>query len=46
MKLGAAFDDDGSESSDWLFLDEPELRVGDGPDIVVPDQTGWRLWLR
>ena len=26
----------------WLILDEPELRLGPGPDVIVPDLGGWR----
>lgn len=26
----------------WIILDEPELHLGDEPDIVVPDLAGWR----
>ena len=26
----------------WIFLLEPELHLGAGPDIVVPDIAGWR----
>lgn len=40
--LGPAFDGGGPNSTDWVLLNEPELHLGDGPDIVVPDQAGWR----
>jgi Uma2 family endonuclease len=26
----------------WIILDEPELRLGARPDILVPDLAGWR----
>jgi Uma2 family endonuclease len=26
----------------WVIYDEPELHLGDEPDIVVPDLGGWR----
>jgi Uma2 family endonuclease len=26
----------------WFILDEPELHLGNEPDIVVPDLAGWR----
>ncbi len=26
----------------WIILDEPELRLGPGPDVLVPDLAGWR----
>jgi Uma2 family endonuclease len=26
----------------WVILDEPELRFGQRPDIMVPDLAGWR----
>jgi Uma2 family endonuclease len=26
----------------WLILDEPELHLGAGPQILVPDLAGWR----
>lgn len=26
----------------WIFLPEPELHLGQKPDIVVPDLAGWR----
>lgn len=27
----------------WYLLDEPELHLGDTPDILVPDLAGWLL---
>ena len=27
----------------WTILDEPELHLGSGPDILVPDLAGWRV---
>lgn len=26
----------------WILLDEPELHLGNEPDVVVPDLAGWR----
>lgn len=26
----------------WILLDEPELRLGPLPDVLVPDLAGWR----
>lgn len=26
----------------WVIYDEPELHLGDEPDILVPDLAGWR----
>src|SRR5688500_4763702 len=26
----------------WLLVHEPELHLGSGPDILVPDVAGWR----
>ena len=26
----------------WILLDEPELHLGRGPDVLVPDLAGWR----
>ena len=26
----------------WVFLPEPELHLGEGPDIIDPDLAGWR----
>lgn len=42
-RLSSAFDnDDDDERAHWYLLDEPELHLGDGPDIMVPDIAGWR----
>ncbi len=45
-KLGAALDGPFDAGHDgpggWVFLGEPELRLGRLPDIVVPDLAGWR----
>jgi Uma2 family endonuclease len=39
----AGFDDPREgDPGGWLILDEPELHLGAGPDIVVPDLAGWR----
>ena len=38
------FDRDGGDGpGGWHLLDEPELHLGEAPDIVVPDLAGWRL---
>ncbi len=40
----AGFDDPREgDPGGWLILDEPELHLGDLPDIVVPDLAGWRI---
>lgn len=41
-KLGSYFDYGDDGPGQWILLDEPELHLGQGPDIVVPDQAGWR----
>lgn len=41
VKLGGSFDH-GAEPGGWILLDEPELHLGEGPDIIVPDLAGWR----
>lgn len=44
-KLGATLDGPFDAGRDgpggWGILDEPELRLGRGPDVVVPDLAGW-----
>lgn len=40
VELGGSFDS-GGEPGGWILLDEPELHLGEGPDIVVPDLAGW-----
>jgi Uma2 family endonuclease len=40
IKLGGPFQDDPNGPGGWVFLDEPELHLGD--DVVVPDLAGWR----
>jgi Uma2 family endonuclease len=42
MKLGGPFDLGESGPGGWVILDEPELHLGYGPDILVPDLAGWR----
>ncbi len=32
----------GDDPGGWVILDEPELHLGQAPDIVVPDLAGWR----
>jgi Uma2 family endonuclease len=43
-KLGALLDVpfDAGPPGGWMFLPEPELHLGQNPDIVVPDIAGWR----
>lgn len=45
-KLGAGLDgpfDAGREGpGGWVTLDEPEIRLGRTPDILVPNLAGWR----
>ncbi|MEO8877613.1 MAG: Uma2 family endonuclease, partial [Polyangiaceae bacterium] len=36
------FDDDDGKPGGWIILDEPELHLGNEPDILVPDLAGWR----
>ncbi len=37
-----AFDDpDDGDPGGWVILPEPELHLGERPDIVVPDIAGW-----
>ena len=42
MILGGPFDLGVGGPGGWVLLDEPELHLGAGPDIVVPDLAGWR----
>lgn len=41
-RLNHAFHDGEGGPGGWFILDEPELHLGDGPDICVPDIAGWR----
>lgn len=41
-ELGAPFDKGTDGPGGWILLDEPELHLGEGPDILVPDLGGWR----
>jgi len=41
-RIGGPFDYDDDGPGGWLILDEPELHLGPGPDVVVPDLGGWR----
>jgi Uma2 family endonuclease len=43
VELGAAFGRRRGGPGGWILLDEPELHLGPGPDILVPDLAGWRL---
>jgi Uma2 family endonuclease len=40
--LDGPFDRGSGGPGGSLLLDEPELHLGPGPDIVVPDLAGWR----
>ncbi len=40
--LFGAFDAGVGGPGGWTIIDEPEIHVGTGPDIVVPDLGGWR----
>jgi Uma2 family endonuclease len=39
-RLGPPFDDGIGGPGGWVFLDEPELHLGE--DVLVPDIAGWR----
>lgn len=39
--LDGPFDRGGEGPGGWVFLPEPELHLGAGPDIVTPDLAGW-----
>ncbi len=41
-ELGPAFKRGRGGPGGWMILDEPELHLGSGPDILVPDLAGWR----
>jgi len=41
-KLGGFYDPDEGEPGGWVIMNEPELRLGDKPDVLVPDLAGWR----
>ena len=41
-ELRTPFDRGRGGPGGWVFLPEPELRLGPKPDIVVPDLAGWR----
>jgi Uma2 family endonuclease len=40
--LDGPFDRGKGGPGGWVILDEPEIHLGDEPDIVVPDLAGWR----
>ena len=40
--LGAPFRFGSGGPGGWVLYDEPELHLGDQPDILVPDLAGWR----
>ncbi len=39
-RLGPPFDEGDGGPGGWLFLDEPELHLGE--DVLVPDLAAWR----
>jgi Uma2 family endonuclease len=41
-ELGPPFKRGRGGPGGWILLDEPELHLGAGPDVVVPDLAGWR----
>lgn len=41
-ELGPPFKRGRGGPGGWVILDEPELHLGPGPDILVPDLAGWR----
>jgi Uma2 family endonuclease len=41
-RLGPFDDPEGEDPGGWVILDEPEVHLGERPDIVVPDLVGWR----
>jgi Uma2 family endonuclease len=41
-ELGPPFKRGDGGPGGWIILDEPELRVGPRPDVLVPDLAGWR----
>jgi Uma2 family endonuclease len=41
-ELGPPFRRGRGGPGGWVFHDEPELHLGEGPDILVPDLAGWR----
>lgn len=41
-ELGPPFKRGRGGPGGWVLLDEPELRLGPAPDILVPDLAGWR----
>lgn len=41
-ELGPPFRRGRGGPGGWIFLDEPELHLGPGPDKLVPDLAGWR----
>lgn len=40
--LGPPFKRGKGGPGGWIILFEPELHLGPGPDIIVPDLAGWR----
>jgi Uma2 family endonuclease len=42
IEIGAPFGRGRGGPGGWVILDDPELRFGIRPDIIVPDLAGWR----
>jgi Uma2 family endonuclease len=41
-RLRPFFDPNDEEPGGWIILIEPELHLGEMPDVIVPDLAGWR----
>jgi Uma2 family endonuclease len=41
-RIGRAFHEGDGGPGGWWILDEPELHLLDGAEVVVPDLAGWR----
>jgi Uma2 family endonuclease len=41
-ELGPPFKRGRGGPGGWILLDEPELHLGAGPDVLVPHLAGWR----
>ena len=43
MRLGQTFDQGDGGPGGWWILDEPELHLLKGEEVLVPDLAGWRV---
>ena len=43
MQLGPPFRKGKGGPGGWWILYEPELHLGEGPDVLVPDLGGWHM---